>query len=141
MLLIALVGGEQDERESIAARLVDSGKARLSTYAQRTPSGASGAARARLLVAALSGPEGRRPSAGGLVVVHCLAREEADLVRAQGGVLWHLHSSPSRSVPICREDVMVSDGEAGFKHVRSPLEALSELLLDRRRAAQARARG
>ncbi|MNP81051.1 hypothetical protein D3C76_1793120 [compost metagenome] len=35
----------------------------------------------------------------------------------------------SGSVPIRQGDVMVTDGEAGYAHVRGPLEALSELLL------------
>lgn len=130
MLLIALSGGLPAERLAIADHLVTSGKARLAAYAQATPRADFGVARARILSEALSGLEGRRALAGGLVVVHCLSAEEAQLVRAQGGVLWHVHGSvTSGSVPIRREDVMVTDGQAGYAHVQAPLEALSELLL------------
>lgn len=130
MLLIALSGGLPAERLAIAARLVDSGKARLVAYAQNTPRADFGVSRARILGEALNNMGGRRALAGGLVVVHCLSAEEATVVRAQGGVLWHVHGSVhSGSVAIRREDVMVTDGQAGYAHVRAPLEALSELLL------------
>lgn len=130
MLLIALSGGLPAERSAISDRLVASGKARLAAYAMTTPRADFGVSRARILGEALSSLEGRRSLAGGLVVVHCLSAEEAQLVRDQGGVLWHVHGSVhSGSVPIRRCDVMVTDGEAGYAHVQAPLEALSELLL------------
>lgn len=130
MLLIALSGGLPAERLTIADHLVASGKARLAAYAQTTPRADFGVSRARILGEALTSLEGRRSLAGGLVVVHCLSAEEAQLVREQGGVLWHVHGSVhSGSVPIRHGDVMVTDGEAGYAHVRAPLEALSELLL------------
>lgn len=130
MLLIALSGGLPAERSAIADHLVASGKARLAAYAMTTPRADFGVSRARILGEALSSLEGRRSLAGGLVVVHCLSAEEATVVREQGGVLWHVHGSVhSGSVAIRREDVMVTDGEAGYAHVRAPLEALSELLL------------
>lgn len=69
--------------------------------------------------------------AQGLLIVHCTTEEEAQIVRAKGGVLWHLYSRPSSQVVIRNGDTMIADGEKGFKHVRSPLEALSEAMLAR----------
>lgn len=65
------------------------------------------------------------------MIAHCLTEQEAQEVRDRGGVVWHLYSRPSGSVSIRLGDVMVTDGQAGFRHVREPLEALSELILSR----------
>jgi len=134
LLLIALSGGTPSERVDIADRLVSSGKGQFASYAQATPSADYGLRRLDVLRAFLGNAEGpiEAPSpVEGLVVAHCLTEQEAQEVRARGGVIWHLYSRPSGSVSIRQGDVMVTDGQAGFRHVREPLEALSELILSR----------
>lgn len=140
MFLIALSGGEIADRERVTDCLVGSGKARLAGFAMNPPlrRGASakklppldGRTRSARLVQAIEGLESRPPVAGGLVIVHCLTPEEADVVRESGGEVWHVYGvKPSALVPIRRADRMVTLGESGFGHVLSPLEALSEYLL------------
>lgn len=131
MLLIALSGGTAAERVAIADRLVESGKGQLVAFAQATPKSDCGPNRARILRDALVGMDDAPPALGGVVVVHCLAEEEAELVRNRGGVVWHVYGTPSGLVVIRHGDPIVTDGQAGFRHVREPLEALSELLLSR----------
>lgn len=131
MLLIALSGGTVAERVAIADRLVESGKGQLVAFAQATPKSEYGATRARILADALEGMEDAPNALGGVVVVHCLAEEEAELVRSRGGAVWHVYGMPSGLVVIRHGDPIVTDGMAGFRHVREPLEALSELLLAR----------
>ena len=131
MLLIPLSGGTAAERAAIADRLVESGKGQLVAFAQVTPKSDAGPSRARILRDALAGMDGAPAALGGVVVVHCLAEEEAELVRAQGGAVWHVYGQPSGLVVIRHGDPIVTDGLAGFRHVREPLEALSELLLSR----------
>lgn len=133
MLLIALSGGLPKERVEIADRLVTSGKGQFASYAQATPSADYALRRVEVLRAFLGAPaETGEPSpVEGLVIAHCLTEQEAQEVRDRGGVVWHLYSRPSGSVSIRLGDVMVTDGQAGFRHVREPLEALSELILSR----------
>lgn len=156
MFLIALSGGEIADRERVTDCLVGSGKARLAGFSMNPPlrRGATekklppldGKARAARLSQAIEGLEARPPVAGGLVIVHCLTPDEANVVRESGGEVWHIYGAkPSALVPIRRADRMVTLGENGFGHVRSPLEALSEYLLAlglaARSNAQRRARG
>lgn len=134
LLLIALSGGTPSERVEIADRLVSSGKGQFAAYAQATPSADYGLRRLEVLRAYLGNadePSGSSSPVEGLVIAHCLTEQEAQEVRARGGVIWHLYSRPSGSVSIRQGDVMVTDGQAGFRHVREPLEALSELILSR----------
>lgn len=134
MLLIALSGGTPSERVDIADRLVTSGKGQFAAYAQATPSADYGLRRLEVLRNFLGGadePSDVPPPVEGMVITHCLTEQEAQEVRARGGVIWHLYSRPSGSVSIRLGDVMVTDGQAGFRHVREPLEALSELILVR----------
>lgn len=132
MLLIALVGGHPRERLDIADRLVTSGKARLAAFAQATPSADCARRRVDILRAFLDGPaDARRGPApvDGVVIAHCLSELETDEIRRRGGFVWHLYSRPSGTVSIHRGDLMVTDGHAGFSHVREPLEGLSEACL------------
>lgn len=132
MLLIALSGGLPNERAEIAGRLVGSGKGRLAAFAQPAPSAKFAMRRLAYLRAFLDGPDAAsdEPSAvEGVVVMHCLTEEEAQEIRQRGGFVWHLYSRPSAVVRICRGDLMVADGQAGFGHVREPMEALSEAML------------
>lgn len=131
MLLIALSGGNAAERTAIADRLVGSGKGQLVVFAQTTPQSAFGATRARILREALEGWDDAAAPISGIVVAHCLSEEEATEVRRRGGVVWHVYGKPSGLVVIRHGDPIVTDGLAGFRHVREPFEALSELMLAR----------
>ena len=134
LLLIALSGGTPKERVEIADRLVTSGKGQFASYAQATPSADYALRRVEVLRSFLNGPaesSGEPSPVEGLVIAHCLTEQEAQEIRVRGGAVWHLYSRPSGSVSICLGDVMVTDGQAGFRHVREPLEALSELILSR----------
>ena len=133
-MLIALSGGRSAEREEIADHLISSGKGQFAAYAQATPSADYALRRAEILRTYLKvpGEDFDKPSpVEGMVVVHCLSEEEATEVRSRGGVVWHLYSKPSDAVGIQRGDVIVTTGAQGFRHVRAPLEALSELILAR----------
>lgn len=152
MFLIALSGGDIAEREFITDRLVMAGKARLAGFAMNPPmrreaSGKKlppldGVARGARLAEAIDGLESRPVAAGGLVVVHCLTPNEADVVRESGGEVWHVYGGqPSALVPIRRADRMVTTADNGFGHVLSPLEALSEYLLALGMAARKSVRG
>lgn len=140
MFLIALCGGDIADRELITDRLVMAGKARLAGFAMNPPvrrmasakklPPLDGAARGARLAEAIAGLESRPAVPGGLVIVHCLTPQEADLVRESGGEVWHVYGSkPSALVPIRLADRMVTTGENGFSHVLAPLEALSEYLM------------
>lgn len=131
MLLIALSGGNAAERTAIADRLVGSGKGQLVAFAQTTPKSEFGATRARILREALEGLDAGPAELSGVIVAHCLAEEEAEEVRRRGGVVWHVYGTPSGLVVIRHGDPIVTDGQAGFRHVLEPLEALSELMLAR----------
>ena len=152
MFLIALSGGKIADRERITDGLVGGGKARLVGYALNPPAvrveGArklpplDGPARSKRLVQAIEGLECQPPVAGGLVIVHCLTPEEAAVVRESGGEVWHVYGpNPSALVPIRRADRMVAPEGAGFAHVLTPLEALSEYLLALGLSARDRPRG
>lgn len=129
MLLIALSGGTPAERVAVADRLVEAGKGHLVAFAQAEPKSERGPTRARNLREALDGLEDGEPPLGGVVVTHCLAELEAEEIRRRGGAVWHLYGQPSGYVVIRHGDPIVIDCEAGFRHIRSPLEALSELML------------
>ena len=151
MFLIALSGGKIADRERITDGLVESGKARLAGYALNPPvirgEGSrkspplDGPARSERLAQAIKGLDCRPAAAGGLVIVHCLTPEEADVVRESGGEVWHVYGpNPSALVPIRRADRMVTPEGRGFAHVLTPLEALSEYLLSLGLAARERSR-
>ncbi|MEH6353833.1 hypothetical protein [Pseudomonas sp. 3JA] len=77
-------------------------------------------------------PQDSEPAiVGGVVVVHCLTEEEAEQVRKLGGSVWHVYGKPSGLVVNRIGDLMVTDASVGFRHVREPMEALSEALLER----------
>lgn len=127
-MLIALSGGSPREREAIALRLVDSGKAGLQVYSQPLPNSRSSYRRVALLRKAMQGAA-VRSQVKGTVIAHCLTEPEARLVRDLGGVVWHLYSRPSAEVVIRNGDPVVIDGDHGAGHLLAPLEALSELML------------
>ena len=135
MLLIALSGGTEAERIAIANRLVESGKESLAAFAVTTPGINRPLRRSMILRDALDTALDKRAKnpAGGLVIVHCLTEEEASVVRAHGGAIWHVYGTPSDHVVHRRGDLSVTARGDSFRHVLAPLDALSELVLPRLR--------
>lgn len=129
-MLIALAGGNRESREAISARLVDSGKAGLRAFSSPEPKASHPYRRLRILREALQGGD-LRSRCRGVLVTHCLTEHEAKLVRELGGVVWHIYERLPAVVVIRNGDAIVTIAEDGFAHVRSPLEALSDLLLAR----------
>lgn len=136
MLLIALSGGTDEQRVAIADGLVSCGKESLAAFAMTSPSYRAPLGRSRILRAALERAKDNafKSPAGGLVIVHCLTEEEAAEVRAQGGVIWHIYNGVSRLVEIRQGDTIITTKSESFRHVLTPLDALSELVLPRLRA-------
>lgn len=136
MLLIALSGGTDAERIAIADRLIESGKESLAAFAVMTPGVNRPLRRSMILRDALDTAQDKttKNPAGGLVIVHCLTEEEARVVRAQGGVIWHVYGTPSDQVVNRQGDFNVTAKGDSFRHVLAPLDALSELVLPRLRA-------
>lgn len=136
LLLIALSGGTDEQRVAIADGLVSSGKESLAAYAMTSPSYRAPTGRARILRAVLDRAvhAAAETPASGLVIVHCLTEDEAVEVRAQGGVIWHVYTSPSRLVEIRKGDSIITTKGESFRHVLTPLDALSELVLPRLRS-------
>lgn len=140
--MIALSGGSTAERERIAEGLIGCGKVRLAAYSMYPPAPTAvgdgkrprlvinGVERGRQLAMTLDSLEDDLPMGDGLVLPHCLGAEEAQLVREQGGEVWHVYGARlSELVPIRREDRMITAGSPSPRHVLEPLEALSEYML------------
>ncbi|NNB08743.1 hypothetical protein HBN83_22860 [Pseudomonas fragi] len=135
MLLIALSGGTDAQRIAIADRLVGSGKESLAAFALNTPAINRPLRRSMILRDVLDTVQDKttKNPARGLVIVHCLTEEEAQVVRAQGGVIWHVYGAPSDQVVHRQGDFNVTAQGDSFRHVLSPLDALSELVVPRLR--------
>lgn len=135
MLLIALSGGTDEQRVTIADALVASGKESLAAFAMTSPSYRAPLGRSRILRAALERAvsHAAESPAGGLLIVHCLTEEEAAEVRAHGGVIWHVYNGVSRLVEIRQGDTIITTKSESFRHVLTPLDALSELVVPRLR--------
>lgn len=135
MLLIALSGGTGHERIAIADRLIESGKESLAAFAVTSPGINRPLRRSMILrdtLDTVQHPRAKSP-AGGLVIVHCVTEEEAQVVRAQGGAIWHVYGRPSNLVVMREGDLNVTAKGDSFRHVLSPLDALSETVLPRLR--------
>jgi len=135
LLLIALSGGTDEQRVTIADGLVACGKESLAAFAMTSPSYRAPLGRSRILRAALerATSHAAESPAGGLVIVHCLTEEEAAEVRAHGGVIWHVYNGVSRLVEIRQGDTIITTKAESFRHVLTPLDALSELVVPRLR--------
>jgi hypothetical protein len=142
VMLIALSGGTHAERIRVAEILVASSSGGLVVHAQDVPALPGrwaaplveriASRRARLLSEVLRGRSRRL----GLVLTQCLTESEAELVRAEGGSVWHLYGEPSRDVVIRRADPMVSTRADVPAHVVEPLEAYSQMILARLAASR-----
>ena len=124
MIVIGLAGGTAANREAIAARLQDEGGQQLAVWAIR--GNHLNDSRARSVARALeSGPAPVK----GLVLSHVLTEEEAEVIRANGGHMWHVFGPVSSAVVIRRCDLLVTVKEGGDRHWLDPIEALSEVVL------------
>ena len=132
MLIISLSGGTESSRTLIAEQLTNSKKESLKSLYLRDPL-ASPHRRANNLRRALSDAQTQtaKPPAGGLVIVHCLTEKEARLVRWHGGFLFHVYEQPSSQVINRFGDLNVTCKEKSFRHVLSPIDALSEVACSR----------
>lgn len=128
MIIIGLAGGRPRDRVEIANRLQQAGGARLETWAGGNQKSDRPAARVRDLCIALR-PNMRKHDSAGLVVVNVLTKEEADEIRRRGGVIWHVSTQPSETVPIELGDPLVSTMHGGHRHFRDSIQLLSELLM------------
>lgn len=128
MMVIGLAGGTAASREAIAARLHDEGGRQLVVWGLKGDRLNDG--RARAVARALEGAQaqGEQP-ADGIVLSHVLTEAEAEVIRANGGQLWHVFGPVSSAVVIRRGDLLVTQKEGGDRHWLDPIEALSEALL------------
>ena len=130
MLVIGLAGGSARSREAIAARLHDRSGVQMVVW------GLSGDrlndGRARTLARALEGGKSVAPV---MVFTHVLTEEEAVVIREHGGMVWHIFGPVSSAVVIRLGDLRVTEVEGGDRHWLDPIEALSEALLSKARAA------
>lgn len=134
-MIIGLAGGSREVRQAFADRLlsIENGP-RLWQWAVEAPH----STRAASLVAYLAGRRRLRKRSGkavGLLYTHVELEEEAHALREAGGVIWHLRGLPSRLVRNRHGDLQVAISEDGDGHALGPAEALSELILKRRRRA------
>ncbi|MBS9758464.1 hypothetical protein JR044_31205 [Pseudomonas aeruginosa] len=132
MIVIGLAGGTAPGREAIAQRLHEAGGQQLVVWGLKGDRLNDG--RARAVARALDGMQ--EPAcrlADGIVLTHVLTEEEADVIRANGGQLWHVFGPVSSAVVIRRGDLLVTTKEGGDRHWLDPIEALSEALLSQAR--------
>lgn len=148
-VLIGLCGGTVEARGLVSAVLVDKAGRGLGAWVHSSLVGAKSSqlrswhkdkSRANALEVVLEGlPEMKAgtPDAG-LVVSHVLTEEEAAMIRAAGGHIWHLADPVSSTVAIERADLLITPIEGGERHFLDPIEALGEQLVRDVRAALAR---
>lgn len=131
MLIIGLAGGRPDAREEIIERLMRSANIPFKRYEDRHRREPGPRCNALALHLGKTGPHAKR----GVVVAQVLTEAEAELIRARGGVMWHVMGWPSESVAFQRDkgDQWVTHFQGGCRHFLDPLEALSEALLAKRK--------
>lgn len=132
MLVIGLAGGTGVSREAVAEYLRMRGRQRLAVWNQ--PGRRLTDSRARTLARALE-QDGTADPVEVLVVVNVLTEEEAEVIRARGGEIWHVFGPVSSAVVIRPGDPLVTEQAGGDRHWLDPIEALSESLLRRPRGA------
>lgn len=144
MLLIGLYGGKAAARICVATTLETHPLTRVNVLSLPPIPGMSGEARAVLV--AEQGPQraklleahfdrlDRRKQAPHLIVTHVESLEEAQAIRAQGGVLWFVQGVPSDIIPIQPGDLGVSNVAGPDSRYLDPAEALHQALLSQRRA-------
>ncbi|WP_339535691.1 hypothetical protein [Pseudomonas hunanensis] len=133
-MIIGLAGGSPEDRQAVADSLqaIKNGPS-LWAWSVESPLDT----RAESLAAFLRGRRrqrrvrGQRPQ--GLLYTHVLLETEAQALRDAGGVIWHVRGAPSRMVANRHGDLQVTPEDDGAGHYLGPAEALSELLLSRRR--------
>jgi hypothetical protein len=130
MLVIGLAGGTAPSREAIASRIHDSARVQTVVWAllgDRLHDG-----RARTLARSLERGQSVAPV---MILSHVLTEEEAVVIRAHGGHVWHVFGPVSSAVVIRHGDLRVTQTEGGDRHWLDPIEALSESLLIKAREA------
>ncbi|MNM21440.1 hypothetical protein D3C81_318000 [compost metagenome] len=130
-LLIGLVGGRPGMRAEISDTLVQDGHAQLAAWGDHDGYGEH--TRDMRLAGVLEGV-GQLPG-GGLIVTNVDSDREAQRIRRAGGQLWHIMGGqPHGFVAILPGEPLVSlCRDPQRPHWRTPLQALSELQLSRRR--------
>lgn len=129
MLVIGLAGSSAESREAVAKRLHEDSGRQFVVWALLGVRAGHG--RANTLARALEGAKPGRAAVEGLVLTHVLTEEEAAVIRAHGGFVWHVCGVPSSHVVIRPGDLLVTETEGGVRHFLDPIEALSEVLLAR----------
>lgn len=125
MIVIALVGGSLQARESLAKTLVISRPGEVQEvcvshrcYHEQT--------RIKAVQECVK-PGRRMPRV--LVYTHALMAVEGEALRSVGAYMWHLEGLPSNFIPIQLGDLLVTTAPEGHRHYLGPLEALSEVYL------------
>ncbi|MCI8212602.1 hypothetical protein AUC61_24015 [Pseudomonas sp. S25] len=134
--MIALSGGNPAARTAIADHLIESGKESLAAFSITSPGVNRALRRSMILRDALDTAfdKSTKNPAGGLVIVHCLTEEEARVVRANGGSIWHIYGAPSDQVVNRPGDFNITTQPESFRHVLTPIDALSEMVVPRLRS-------
>lgn len=133
-MIIGLAGGSPEDRQAVADSLqaIKNGPS-LWAWSVESPLDT----RTESLMAFLRGRRRQRRVRShrpqGLLYTHVLLETEAQALRDAGGVIWHVRGAPSRMVANRHGDLQVTPEEDGSGHYLGPAEALSELLLSRRR--------
>lgn len=126
-LLIGLVGLNPFKRRSVADSLVDNGRAQLVAW------GDCGQFHEQNRVERLGHTLANLAAlpCDGMVISNIRTEEEAQLLREQGGQVWHVMGGRlSDRVAIRQGDPLVSDMPCDdHPHWLDPIEALSEMLL------------
>lgn len=134
MLVIGLAGGALKSREAVARALVERGGQQ---FAECNFGGENYyARRVERLEVAIDSAQAGRPLAPALVFTHLLTEGEAQALRRRGGYVWHVLGPVSVDVVIRLGDQRVTERPGGERHWLDPLEALSEVLLQRAQAAR-----
>lgn len=132
-LLIGLVGLNPFKRRSVADSLVDNGRAQLVAWSDCGQYHEQN--RVERLGVTLDSLTAL--PCDGMVISNIRTEEEAQLLREQGGQVWHVMGGRlSDRVAIRQGDPLVSDMPCSdHPHWLDPIEALSEMLLRQRAEA------
>lgn len=128
MLIIGLYGGTAAIRDDIALQLMRHPLANVGLYTLNATPGMNAQSRADKLGRVLQGL-GHKVKGQNLVIAHVLSNEEAQLIRARGGRMWHVFGKVPAHIAIQEADLHVTDLEGGYRHYLDPIEALSRELL------------
>lgn len=141
MNFIGIAGSRCDQRQKMAdqitsaAREMGGGPRRMICHALYDPkprhatSEKMRAERVRELIEDMVGMK-----FDGCVFSQVYTESEAEVIRAHGGVIWHLQGQPSDQVMIRKGDQMITLTPGGDRHYADAVEALSLIDLQEQRA-------